>query len=185
MRKVAIVGALGAAALGLVGIGTQATFTDAVASSQQVTAGHMDVQLSSADAGATQSADKKSVSFANLGPVNSTFTSPTATAVITNKGNIAVNAWKLSIAHTTDGTSASTTLASELGVKLMSEGQVIFDGPLSTFEANPIMVTGPIAPNGTDGYTVQFYAGAGVLPSLTNAAQDGVVVPTVRVDYVG
>jgi predicted ribosomally synthesized peptide with SipW-like signal peptide len=185
-NKFLAAGALGVAALGLVGVGTGASFTDAVHTTQKVTAGTLDMRLSTTAAGASISNDGKTVSFKDLGPTQSTFSSGLQPATITNAGNIDANAIQLSAADVRGSNAASDALRNELYVRIISPigGGVAYEGTLTNLEANPVTLTGPVPPQGTDSFTTEFYAGNGV-PSLDNAAEGGVVTPTITVTYSG
>jgi len=82
-RKIAVVAAVAAAGFGLIGAGAGATFTDAVTTTQKVTAGSIDVQLTSSDESVSISSDGKTASFADLGPTQSTFSSGAVPTTIT------------------------------------------------------------------------------------------------------
>jgi predicted ribosomally synthesized peptide with SipW-like signal peptide len=187
-NKFLAAGALGVAALGLVGVGTGASFTDAVHTTQKVTAGTLNMQLSTTASGASVSNDGKTVSFKDLGPTQSTFSSGAQPATITNAGNISANAIQLSASDVRGSDPASDALRNELYVRIISPigGGVAYDGTLTGLEANPLTLTGPVPPNGgTDSFTTEFYAGGGQAPSLNNAAEGGVVTPTITVTYSG
>ena len=186
-RRIAFAAALGVAALGLVGAGAGAQFTDAVSVKQHITAGTIDVQLSSDAPGVTFSANRKTAQYADLGPTQSTFTSGPIATTITNHGTATASAIVLSAGDTHGASAASNALAAQLCVRVISPvgGDVAYDGPLSGLIASPLNITGDIAPTGTDSFSTEFYAGSGACPSLTNAAQGGVVNPSVTVSYVG
>jgi len=184
-RKLAMAGALGLASLGLIGAGAGATFTDAVNVQQKITAGTIDMQLTSPNSTVSFSSDGKTATFANLGPTASTFTSGAVATTITNHGNITANAIQLSASHVLGTDAHSAALASELCVKIVSSNQVAYDGKLSGLESQPLQLQGPVPPGGTDSFTTEFYAGKGACASLDNAAEGGVVTPTVTVSYQG
>ncbi|MGO4600311.1 hypothetical protein [Terrabacter sp. 2YAF2] len=186
-RKIAVVAAVAAAGFGLIGAGAGATFTDAVTTTQQVTAGSIDMQLTSDASGVTISTDKKTASFADLGPTQSTFSSGVVPTTITNHGNATANAIVLSAGDVHADNAASNALASEICVKIISPvGKgVAYDGKLSGLQAHPIQLQGPVVSGGTDSFSTEFYAGSGQCASLTNASEGGVVNPSVTVSYVG
>jgi predicted ribosomally synthesized peptide with SipW-like signal peptide len=207
--KIAVVGAFGAGALALVGVGTGATFTQDVSSSQQVTAGTMNMQLSAPSVpGATVGSGGLSVTLPATSPENSTFDTGAKQVIMTNKGNIPVDAFYLKVSDDVTGTSsaASQALKSQLFARVISDGYVLYDGPLSALESlGQLRVDGPIPVDGTDEIETEFYAGAvpalgsnvcgtpllgGVCPaasapSLTNDAEGGVVTPTLTITYNG
>jgi len=186
-RKIAVVAAVAAAGFGLIGAGAGATFTDAVTTTQKVTAGSIDVQLTSSDESVSISSDGKTASFADLGPTQSTFSSGAVPTTITNRGTATASAIVLSVADVHAGDAASRALASQICVKVVSPigGQVAYDGKLSGLQDNPLQLSGPVGPGATDSFTTEFYAGSGQCASLTNAAEGGVVNPSVTVSYVG
>ena len=187
-RRIVFAAALGVAAHGLVGAGAGAQFTDAVTVKQHITAGSIDVQLSSSNPGVTVSPNGKTAQFADLGPTQSTFTSGPVATTITNHGTATASAIVLSAADVHGSSAASNALAAQLCVRIISPvgGDVADQGPLSGLVAAPLALSEAIAANGgTDSFTTEFYAGSSGCPSLTNAAQGGVVNPSVTVSYVG
>jgi predicted ribosomally synthesized peptide with SipW-like signal peptide len=203
-RKISIAAGLGVAALGLVGVGTGASFTDSVSTQQQVSAGHMNVQISTDNVNFS-----KSGQWDNFGPVGSTFDTTMHDAVIKNNGDIPVNAWRLSLDWSTQGSgTAGDALANEAIVRVTSVtgGGILYDGHLAYLKAHPLLVTGPLAPGATDDIGIEVYAGqdlagtcqSGIpidpafsacpatgVQSLNDDAQGGVITPKVTVDYVG
>ncbi|HEV7148836.1 MAG TPA: hypothetical protein VGN48_17735 [Pedococcus sp.] len=184
-RRIAFAAALAVAGLGLVGAGAGAQFTDAVAVQQHITAGTIDVQLTSSDPSVTLSHDGKTATFADLGPTQSTFSSGAIPTVITNHGTATASAIVLSADDLVGSGANSAALASQLCVKIVSSGQTAYDGVLSGLKAHPLQIQGDVPTGGTDSFTTEFYAGSGACPSLTNAAQGGDVQPSVTVNYVG
>jgi hypothetical protein len=193
-RKISIAAGLGVAALGLVGVGAGATFTDAVSTTQQVTAGSINVQLTSTDSSVHVSSDGKTATFDALGPTQSVFSSGNVPTVITNLGTASANAIQLGASSVYDHTdAASTALHSQMCVQVISpiSGATAYDGPLSGLETSPLALVGPILPGATDSFTTRFYAGGAgaaagcAADGLSNAAEGGVVTPKVTVTYVG
>lgn len=188
--KIAVAGALGVAALGLVGVGTGATFTDAVSTTQSVTAGTINVQLSSSDASVVFDGNKKVATFPAKLATQSIFSSGDVPTVITNNGTATASAIHLAASAVYDHTdAASSALYSQMCVKVVSpiSGATAYDGPLSGLNVD---LTGDIPAHGTDSFTTNFYAGgpgssATHCPSLTNAAEGGIVQPSVTVSYQG
>src|SRR6476646_2321656 len=127
-RKLAMAGALGLASLGLIGAGAGATFTDAVNVQQKITAGTIDMQLTSPNSTVSFSSDGKTATFANLGPTASTFTSGAVATTITNPCPRAAHATQLSSSHVLGTDAHRAALASELRVKIGSSNQVADDG---------------------------------------------------------
>ena len=180
-RKLLTVGALGVAALALIGTGAGATFSDAVHATQSVKAGTLNMTVSSAASGASISTDRKTVTFAAVGPVGSSFTTGPQLVTATNSGDITARAITLRAADT----NTNATLKGQLYVTITSSGQVAYDGLLAGLESSPINIQGDVAPGATDPFDVTFYAGQGSTPSLTNGSQGGSVTPTITVDYQG
>jgi hypothetical protein len=185
-KKLVVAMAGGASALALIGVGAGASFTDAIAASQSVTAGTMNV-------GIVQASGAKTYALPLAGPEASTFNTGANPVTIQNYGNIAVNAFTVSASDVNDGAANSLALKGELYVKITSYNaedlqggsNVVYDGTLTGLETSPLTVTGPIDPGHKDQMEVQFYAGQGSAPSLTDDAQGGSITPTIKVSYSG
>ena len=207
-RTLLVSSVIAVAGLGLIGVGSNAVFTQNTVSSQQITAGAMKVVIyegnnEPANAGAN-------VVMAAVGPTNSTFTTGDKKVTIHNVGNIDVQEIKLTPATNTTGGSNPETLALAAQVSLCmvslnssNVGVVIYNGLLSATQ--PQSITGTLGVNATDNYTATYYAGdvttpCGIVtggtnalavsgtsysPSLTNFAQGGVITPTMTVSYTG
>jgi predicted ribosomally synthesized peptide with SipW-like signal peptide len=197
-RTLLVSSVIAVAGLGLIGVGSNAVFTQDTISSQQITAGTMKVVIFEApatDGGAT-------LTLAAVGPTNSTFTSGDHKVIIKNTGNIAVQEITSTPGFTTGSSSASAALAAQVYLCEVSSGTVIYNGPLSSATAQAIQ--GTLAVNAMDDYTVNYYAGTvptacgavtavgavavpgnSVAPSLLNTAQGGVITPTLTVSYTG
>jgi len=168
---IAIVG--GVASLSLLGLGAGASFTDAVAATQQVTAGTMNMGI--AEAGGA-----KSWTLPAAGPEASTFTTGQELVTTTNYGNIPANAIHLAVTETSN----NAALLAGLNIKIESWTApnmggslvLVYSGPLTAFPG--FNLTGPVAPGQTDPFYVTFSA-----TDLPSAAQGGVVTPTVTVTY--
>lgn len=198
-RKV-LAGVAGLAVAGsLVGLGAGASFTDAVAATQTVTAGQMNL-------GIEQAGGQKSYTLPSTPAEGSTFTTGPQLVTTHNYGNITANAILLSLADT----NTNAAMKAETNVEIDSwtapnQGGtlvVAYNGPLSGLEANPQALSGPVAPGQTDPFYVTFYAGTNGANSdgaadvgfgsnldnaaaLDSAAQGGSVTPTVTVTYSG
>lgn len=213
LRTIAILGALGVAAIALIGAGAAATFTSNTTSQQQITAGTMNVVLSAT--GAKAGNNTPNLTLADVGPVGSTFSTTPTLVTITNKGNIPVTEVTLKLTDTNN----NSTLRSEVWACFYSDAEVLFNEPLTTVEGyGAAQVAGNIAPGATDTYTVIFYAGqvdngcgaaftgfssgayttyesySGSAPvlgsnsgaaSLTNPAEGGVITPMLTLGYQG
>jgi predicted ribosomally synthesized peptide with SipW-like signal peptide len=182
-----VAAALSVGALGLVGVGTGATFTDAVHNSQQVTAGTLDVQLAADGATGALSTDGKTFTFPAAGPVTSDWTSGPQALFINNMGTIPAKAITLSASETHNADSQSASLLSEMWVKIYSWSApntpvLVVDEPLSTLLSHPIAISGAIPAPGQDWFSTEFHAPAA---GFTNPSEGGVVTPSVTVSYEG
>jgi predicted ribosomally synthesized peptide with SipW-like signal peptide len=208
-------GVLSLAGLGLVGAGAHAVFSQNTQSTQQITAGTMNVQLSTAVSGATLSNSNQTLTFA-LSTVGSTFTTGDELVNITNYSNIPVLEIEATPGDTYNGAStAATAFAGEVYMCEVSSANpgpnlVIYNGLLSAASAQEI--AGTLAaypgPENTDWYIVNFYAGStapeacgGVTGvgddapatdepnpaagDLGPTAQGGVINPSLTVSYSG
>ncbi len=204
-RKLLTLGAVGVAAIALIGAGASATFTDTTTSNQTVKAGTIDMRLTSPAAG---SQNAKTINLPDVGPTNSTFVSNRDIITMTNHGTVQANAIYLGISSS-PANGAGMALQGQLSVCIFSDpsgtssGGVIFNGLVNTLAAMGgglgQQIEGPFAPDGTDNYSVEFYAGTNTTKcgnatyggtydtpaSLTDAAQGGVVGTSVTVKYVG
>ncbi|HUX71442.1 MAG TPA: hypothetical protein VMV41_13080 [Cellulomonadaceae bacterium] len=193
-----------------IGVGVGATFTDATHSVQTITAGTLDVTLSSPDA--TSGNNTKTLTLADFGPTASTFKTPASIITITNNGTVKANEVWIGVGNAGPAAAADAAMWSQLSLCIYSPpslnggvGGVVFNGLVSTLQAmnsgKGQQVAGYVGPNGppTDAYTAEFYAGLNTTscgnasyggtyatpPSLTDAAQGGVVTPTVTIQYEG
>jgi hypothetical protein len=210
-KKIATIGALSMAAMGLIGVGAHAIFTTSATSSQQITAGTPTVQLSgSCVAGPcstfTVSSGGTTLTWAPLSPAGSTFSTGDEMVTVTNTGNLTVTDPNIAVT-VTDPTSA---LAKEAYACMTSTGivpSIFYDGPLSGIAAAEAAwapsvlqltpagvpaVTGASA--NTDSYVIDVYAGDvttacsgdGVTaPSLNNDAEGGSITLTANMDFTG
>jgi hypothetical protein len=171
------------AAFGTIGAGAGATFTDAIHAQQKITAGTLSVSVSSHETASSVSG--KTVTFAPVGPTQSTFSTGPQNAVITNTGDVTASAITLSASDDASD-AASNYLRDQLFVRVFSSNVVVYDGPLTGLENNPIAIAGPLSPNQTDDFDTTFYAGGDAAhPSLDNNAQGGVLTPKITVSYTG
>jgi len=156
------------AGIALVGVGAGATFTDATSSSQQITAGSLNVVVSSPDVAGcrTAAAGCKSLTLAAVGPVSSTFETPATHVTITNNSDIPAHFAAIQIS--TPGTEAGADLAlkNEMNICIRSTDDsgtwVEGNGPLTTavgltpsVKQNDVV----LAPGQTAEYWMDFYAG--------------------------
>ena len=164
--KVITAGAVGVAALALIGTGAGATFTDAVHANNTITAGTMNVQITDGGGG-TVSADGKSVTLSPVTAAASTFESRHQVIKITNNGNIPATADAFQMTESHNGNANDNALYAETYVCIQStdpsggpwtEG----NGPLSaavtlqpTVKENPVV----LQPGHSMSFSVDFYAG--------------------------
>ncbi len=218
-RKVLTVGAIGVAALALIGAGASATFTGAVDATQTITAGTMELTITNGGGG-TVSADGTSVTLPAFGPTGSTFETTHRVLTVKNTGNIPVESLAFQMSESHPGTARNNALLAQTNVCIQStdvsggpwtEG----NGPLSTAIAlNPTVAQNPVhlVPNQSMTFSVDFYAGQDSTScnavssdgtnttaawngyqghgyqtpaSLTNAAQGGVIKPTLTFKFTG
>jgi predicted ribosomally synthesized peptide with SipW-like signal peptide len=207
-RKFLTVGALGVGAMALIGAGATATFTDAASGSQKITAGTMSLYAHSV--GGTTSADGRTVTLPAFGPTGSTFQTTNYPVLITNNGNVKVTELSITLSDANDGAANSVALRNQVNVCMWSDPWIVANGALTTGEAlNPAVGLNPVdlAPGETETIYVDFYAGMNATrcgnttssgpttgslwgsystpASLTNAAQGGVVTPTMTLHFTG
>ena len=156
-RTIAMAGALGVSALGLIGVGAHATFTQNTVSSQTISAGTLAVVVSSPDAPGclTAAANCTTLTLTPVTNVGSTFLATPELITITNTGSVTANEIKLQV---TD--SGSSALQHEMYMCLYSDSYITFNGTVAADEAlGDMNWVGTIAPTATDSYTAAFYAG--------------------------
>jgi hypothetical protein len=167
-RKILTAGAVGVAALALIGTGAGATFTDAVHANRGVTAGTMNLQIIS---GGNISADHKSTTLAAVGPTGSKFESPEQLVTVKNNGNIPATFDSFQMTDSHVGTANNNALFAQTNVCIRSTDPVGMggdgpwteaNGPLSaavalqpTVQENPLV----LQPGDTMTFSVDFYAG--------------------------
>ena len=183
-RKVLTVGALGVAAFALIGAGANATFTDGVQAQQVITAGTMNMAITSRAANAWRSPDGKTLTLDPVGPVGSTFTTGPQTIIVSNNSTIDAKMVKLVVTAPT----SNAELRDGIYVKIQMAGanNPVYDGLLTQLQssASPFVLGQTIAPGTAMTADITFYAG-GTVPSLPDGAQGGVVVPTFTVSFTG
>jgi hypothetical protein len=165
-RKILTAGAVGVAALALIGTGAGATFTDAVQAHRTVTAGTMDVRISDGGGG-TVSANGKSVTLSPVGPTGSTFESAQQTVTVKNYGDIPVTSDAIQMSESHADTARNNALFAQTNVCIQStdysggpwtEG----NGPLAAAVAlNPTVKQNAVVlqPGQSLTFSVNFYAG--------------------------
>jgi predicted ribosomally synthesized peptide with SipW-like signal peptide len=160
LKTVAMTGMMSLAGLGLVGAGAHAAFTSTTSSVQPITAGSLNVTLSTTVVGASGN-NTATLTFPNPGPVGSTFVAVDP-VTITNNSNIPVTEIGLQLTDPDNVSNAqSAALDTETWACFYSDGELLVNEPLPTVEGSAnAVVGGSISAGGTDSYTVVFYAGA-------------------------
>jgi predicted ribosomally synthesized peptide with SipW-like signal peptide len=210
LKTMAMTGMMSLAGLGLVGAGAHAVFTQNTVSSQQITAGTMNVQLSTLVPGANLSANGQTLTFAPFGPTGSSFTTGDELVTITNYSNFVVSEIMATPGDTYDSSggpaSPNSLLAAEAYLCEVSSSYVIYNGPLASAPAQAISGSLAAYPGtgNTDNYSVNIYAGTeptacgtgttgttpnvpgtSTAPTLLQGAQGGVINPSMTVSYTG
>jgi hypothetical protein len=200
LRTMAIIGALGVAAIALIGAGAAAQFATTTTSNQTINAGTLAVVVSSPDApGCTSSEDNcTSLTLNPVGPFGSTFDSAASLITITNTGNIPATEISMAISDTptnSAGLDNGGVFASEMGMCFYSDGSAVVNGLLqSTVEASSPYSLGasPLGISGTDSYSADFYAGAitdqcgaSTVPALGPGASGGSDTVSIALTYNG
>lgn len=154
LRMIGTLGAIGIAAIALIGAGAHAVFTSQTASTQTITAGTMNVVLSST---CTQSGDgTANLTLTSMTDVGSSFMTSPCLITIHNDGTVAVNEVAVQLTDSNN----NGTFQGETWACFYSDGAILANEPLTTVEGyGQTAVAGPIPVGGTDSYTVVFYAG--------------------------
>jgi hypothetical protein len=209
IRNMAIFGAIGVAALALIGAGAAATFNTTTTAQQQITAGNLSVSVNATGASCTgvdTSGNCNAIALPDYTATSSNFDSGPITVTETNQGTVTPYEISLGFGDTIGGAPASTALASQVYLCMTSDGSVLENGPLSTLTGYSF--TRYALPNtgDTDYQTVEYYAGDAptlcggessggttlTTPapnpsalSLTNPAEGGVITPSFTLTYEG
>lgn len=187
-RKVLTAGAAGVAALALIGAGASATFNGEVNGKSPILAGTLAMTVSSPTDGALVNGN--TVTFAQFGPTQSSFTTPVQEVVTKNDGDIVASAITFKVTDLNN----NAAFASQVYVKVDSwnapnkQGEMvnIYTGTLAGLEAlGTQTITGNVPAGATDPFQVTYYAGSNGAPSLTNPAMGGLLIPTITVGYQG
>jgi hypothetical protein len=166
LRTMAIIGALGVAAIALIGAGAAAQFQTSTTSSQTITAGTMNVVLTSDCA---QSGNgTANLTLANEAPVASSFETSPCVITVNNNGNVPVTYTSIALTAAYDGTTAGAALQNETyacfyGPEVDSSPDTSIIGFNESVDAaiaqGAVGVGGTIAAGDTDTYIMVFYAG--------------------------
>lgn len=183
LPRIVAASAVAVAALGLIGVGTGAQYTDATTSTQHITAGMLDVALTSSAAGSRVDDAGKNLTLGAWGPTDATFTTGVQPVTFTNTGTVAATRVVISAtsAEQTDGTSAA--LAQQICVHLTAAGTTVYDGPLRSLRAAALSRTFPARTSVSA--TVELYAGSGACPALTARAMGGSISPRFTATFSG
>jgi predicted ribosomally synthesized peptide with SipW-like signal peptide len=184
-RKVFTVGALGVAAFALIGTGASATFSDYAQAKQVITAGTMNMTITSTADGASGTRDGKTLTLKPYGPVGSTFSTGPQTITVSNNSNIDAKLVKLEVTAPTTNDQLRDGIY--VRIQLAESKVVVYDGVLTDLEssASPLISGQTIKSGSSMSAVVTFYAGKEDNPALPNGAQGGVVVPTFSVSFDG
>ena len=187
-RKVLTVGALGVAALALIGTGAGATFHDSAKAQQTITAGNLSVLITS-PSGST-SPDGKTVTLNTLTNEPSHFSAPQETVTVTNNGSVPATVTGFTAADTYD----NAALEGALNIQLVdSGGHQICNDLISTLKAGTGFIAIPggttIATGGSMNVNVTFSSSGNsdgnYGTGLPQAAQRGSVTPTLTANVTG
>ena len=187
-RKVLTVGALGVAALALIGTGAGATFHDSAKAQQTITAGNLSVLITS-PSGST-SPDGKTVTLNTLTNEPSHFSAPQETVTVTNNGSVPATVTGFTAADTYD----NAALEGALNIQIVdsNRGEICND-LISTLEKGtgfiPIPGGTTIATGGSMNVYVTFSSSGNsdgnYGTGLPQAAQRGSVTPTLTANVTG
>ncbi len=158
LKNLAMTGALSVAGLGLIGAGAHATFYQSVSSAQTVTAGQLHVILQAEGASGDGTTGNPLVLPA-VGPTQSSFVASNPITV-TNVGNINATEASIQIGATTDGSTASGVMQSQLWACLSSGTTIVFNEPLNTAIGYGTITVGAQVLPPNDNYTLTIYAGS-------------------------
>lgn len=162
---------VGVALVGIaaIGVGAAATFTESTSSTQTITAGTLDVSLSSPEIpGCTDASNKcDAVTLPPVGPVGSTFESDPITITLNNTGTIPAFFDAIQISETHGSAAASAALRNQINVCIQGSDPsgtwVEGNGPLwAAIALVPTVKQNPVRLDPGDGdatYAVSFYAG--------------------------
>jgi predicted ribosomally synthesized peptide with SipW-like signal peptide len=158
-KTIAMTGMMSLAGLGLIGAGAHAAFTATTSSVQPITAGSLNVTLSTTVAGAGGNGTA-TLTFPTFGPTGSTFVVADP-VTITNNSNIPVTEVAIQLTDPNKvANGASAALDTETWACFYSDGELLYNEAMPTVEGYGNVATlGPIGAGGTDTYTIVFYAG--------------------------
>lgn len=200
--KFVAAGAALCTAVVLFSAGAGAVFADADRASQKIGSGLLKVSVQ----GPWTSKDAKTATFAESGPVGSTFTTGPRPVVIKNAGTVLTT----SLSVGASATFTNATLHNEVYVEVDiwqkpdhgGSFVVLYNGPLVGLESSPRTLPVRLSPAHSFYAFVTIYAGANGrnslhalevgtgssadnAPSLTAAAQGGAITPDIHFDFTG
>ncbi|HEV7148837.1 MAG TPA: hypothetical protein VGN48_17740 [Pedococcus sp.] len=181
-RRIVAASALAISAFGLIGAGASAQFTELTPLKEHITAGTLDIALSSRAPGSVVTARGKKLTFASVGPTNATFTTGAQPMRFTNSGSIAAHSIVVAAAPLPAfATRTSAAFEQQVCVHLVVEGATLYDGPLRRMQPSLRALTVPA--HTSVPATVEFYAGHGTCPALTPSAMGGSITPGFRATF--
>lgn len=184
-RKFLTAGAIGVAAIALIGAGASATFTTATESSQTVTAGTIGMVVYAAGSDCPDATyNCTSLTLPAVGPVGSTFETPATVVYMKNTGYIPVSYKAIKMSETHPALPNADALRDQMNVCIMgwdpSVGAwpggawVEGNGPLTAAVALGVAQNGVVVqPGATTWYKVSFYAGQNSANCSSNVHSDG------------
>ena len=195
-------GALSVGGLGLVGMGTHATFMQDTVSQQSITSGTLDVTLSGSGVLSNNNQTLTLPAIGNPTPVGSTFTTGPTLITMTNVGTLPAAEITQTIAVSGGSGLAAQAYACETSFAGPNQTLpiVIYNGLLSGL-VGTMSINGSIPVSGTDGYSLEIFAGSVTTacgtatvghppvsglsgaPSLTNTAEGQTITVSNTVHY--
>jgi hypothetical protein len=200
--KSAAAGAALCTTVALFGAGVGAVFGDANHSSQKISSGSLQVIAQGPWAGS----GGKKTTFADAGPVGSTFTTGPEPVVIKNTGTVATTSLRLRATADSDNAALHDELYVEVDAWQKQDRcgsfVVLYNGPLTGLEDSPRTLPVQLEPGHRYYAFVTLYAGANGrnrlhatdvgagssidnAPSLSAAAEGGSITPGIHFDFTG
>jgi hypothetical protein len=200
--KSATAGAALCIAVAVFGAGVGAVFADANHASQKISSGSLQVIAQ----GPWASTDGETTTFADVGPVGSTFTTGPQPVVIKNTGTVATTSLRVRATADSDNVALHKELYVEVDAWQKQDRcgsfVVLYNGPLTGLEDSPRTLPVQLAPGHRYYAFVTVYAGANGrnplhaldvgtgssnddAPSLTAAAAGGAITPRIHFDFTG
>jgi hypothetical protein len=158
-RFMALIGVVSLAGLCLVGAGASGQFTTSTSSAQPITAGSLNVTLSTTVADASGNGTA-TLTFPTFGPTGSSYMVADP-VTITNNSNIPVTEVALQLTDPDNvSNGASAAFDTETWACIYSDANIFVNETMPTVEGyGQTGILGTIAAGDTDNYTIVFYAG--------------------------